>query len=100
MLFKDVERKKAIEKIEKGITIWESALEESNTGDSKSRVNKKVTALLYANLAEAYMWTNDFDSADNYLQKAKVAGVSKYKNFGKKLQGVLNGLKARYEANH
>lgn len=100
MLFKDVDRKSAITKIEKGIKIWESALEESNTADSKSRVNKKVTALLYANLAEAYMWTNDFDSADNYLQKAKVAGVSKYKSFAKKLQGVLNGLKARYEANN
>ena len=52
------------------------------------------------NLAEAYMWINDFDSADNYIQKAKVAGVSKYKTFAKRLQGVLNGLKARYEANN
>jgi len=100
MLFKGVERTKAIAKIEKGISIWESALGESNPADSKSRVNKKVTALLYANLAEAYMWTNDFDSADNYLQKAKVAGVAKYKTFGKRLQPVLDGLKARYEANH
>lgn len=100
LLFKDVERKSAIAKIDKGIKIWEEALTESNPGDNKSRVNKKVTALLYANLAEAYMWKNDFDSADNYLQKAKVAGVSKYKTFGKRLQGVLNGLKARYEANH
>ena len=100
MLFKDVERESAIAKIEKGIEIWEEALEENNPFDNKERVNKKVTALLYANLAEAYMWTNDFDSADNYIQKAKVAEVSKYKKFAKRLQGVLNGLKARYEANN
>jgi hypothetical protein len=100
LLFKDVERKSAIAKIENGIEIWEDALEETNPFDNKDRVNKKVTALLYANLAEAYMWINDFDSADNYLQKAKIAGVSKYKTFAKRLQSVLNGLKARYEANN
>jgi hypothetical protein len=100
LLFKDVERNSAIAKIEKGIEIWEDALEESYPSENKERVNKKVTALLYANLAEAYMWINDFDSADNYIQKAKVAGVSKYKTFAKRLQGVLNGLKARYEANN
>jgi len=100
LLFKDVERKSAIAKIENGIEIWEDALEETNPFDNKDRVNKKVTALLYANLAEAYMWINDFDAADNYLQKAKIGGVSKYKTFAKRLQSVLNGLKARYEANN
>jgi hypothetical protein len=100
LLFKDVDRISAIAKIENGIEIWEDALEETNPFDNKDRVNKKVTALLYANLAEAYMWINDFDSADNYLQKAKIGGVSKYKTFAKRLQGVLNGLKARYEANN
>ena len=63
-------------------------------------LTKRVTVLLYANLAEAYMWTNDFDSADNYIQKAQIAGVSKYKSFAKNLQGVLNGLKDRYQANN
>ena len=100
LLFKDVDRKSAIAKIENGIELWEDALEESYPSENKERVNKKVTALLYANLAEAYMWINDFDSADNYLQKAKIAGVLKYKTFAKRLQGVLNGLKARYEANN
>ena len=100
LLFKDVDRKSAIAKIEKGIELWEDALEESYPSENKERVNKKVTALLYANLAEACMWINDFDSADNYLQKAKIAGVLKYKTFAKRLQGVLNGLKARYEANN
>ena len=100
LLFKDAERKSAIAKIEDGIEIWEDALEENNPFDNKDRVNKKVTALLYANLAEACMWTNDFESAENYLQKAKAGGVSKYKNIAKRLQVVLNGLKARYEANN
>ena len=89
LLFKDVERKSAIAKIENGIEIWEDALEETNPFDNKDRVNKKVTALLYANLAEAYMWINDFDAADNYLQKAKIGGVSKYKTFAKRLQRCI-----------
>ncbi len=89
LLFKDVDRKSAIAKIENGIEIWEDALEETNPFDNKDRVNKKVTALLYANLAEAYMWINDFDAADNYLQKAKIGGVSKYKTFAKRLQRCI-----------
>lgn len=100
LLFKDVDRKSAILKIEKGIGIWEEALEENNPYDNKSRVNKKVTALLYANLAEAYLWINDFDSSETYIQKAQASGVSKYKKFGKKLQGLLGGLKARYAVNN
>tara|TARA_B100000809_G_C15007138_1_gene483638 strand:+ start:436 stop:654 length:219 start_codon:yes stop_codon:yes gene_type:complete len=48
-----------------GIAIWETALEESNPGDNKSRINKKITALLYVNLAEAYMWMDDFDIAES-----------------------------------
>ncbi len=100
LLYKDVDKDDGIEKIEKGIKIWEAALEESDVNNSKSRVNKKVTALLYANLAEAYMWIDDFDAADNYMTKAKAGGVAKYKNFAKSLQGVSNGLKTRYLANH
>ena len=89
----------AIPKIKRGVSVWEKALSESNLSDSKSRINKKVTALLYYNLAEAYMWMNDFDKAENYRIKAEQAGVLKYKSKAKKLEKLMLDLKQRYLVN-
>jgi len=89
----------AIPKIKQGIAVWEKALTESNLSDSKSRINKKVTALLYYNLAEAYMWMNDFDKAENYRIKAEQAGVLKYKSRAKRLEKLMIDLKQRYLVN-
>jgi len=100
MLSAGTDKKKAISKLAKAISIWEKALTESNINDSKSRVNKKVTGILYANIAEAYMWSDDFQQADNYAQKAILSGVLKAKSAGKKLKPVISGLKTRYLANN
>jgi len=89
----------AIPKIKQGVAIWEQALSESNLSDSKSRINKKVTALLYYNLAEAYMWMNDFDKAENYRIKAEQGGVLKYKTRAKRLESLMLNLKKRYLVN-
>lgn len=94
----DNSRQEANKNIQKGIKIWEEALTES-TDYSKARINEKVTALLYVNLAEAYLWMNDFLKAETYMEKAKVAGVLKYKNEANRLQSVASDLKARYRAN-
>ena len=59
-----IEKDAAKEDLQKAIDIWNNQLSQSNTGDNKSRINKKATALLYANLAEAYMWIDDFNNAD------------------------------------
>lgn len=99
LIIKDLDRDAAEDKIRKAISIWENALTESNINDSKSRVNKKVTALISMNLAEAYMWINEFQNAETYRIKAEQGGVSKYKNEAQRLEPVLNALKARYQAN-
>lgn len=87
-------------KIMAGIQIWEQALSESNLSDSKSRINDKVTALLYYNLAEAYMWLDEFETAEAYRLKAENGGVNKFKNEAKALSYLLNDQKARFLANN
>lgn len=99
LIVKDRNHASAKSKIMAGIDIWEKALEESNPGDNKSRINKKITALLYVNLAEAYMWIDDFDTAENYRLKAEQAGVLKYKTASKRLEKLMITAKNRYEAN-
>ena len=54
------------------INAWERALKESNLNRKKSRINKKVTRFTYLMLAEAYMWTDDFTRAEEYVAKMKV----------------------------
>jgi hypothetical protein len=97
---KDRNHASAKSKIMVGIAIWESTLGESNLADNKSRINKKVTALLYVNLAEAYMWVDDFDSAENYRIKAEQAGVLKYKSAAKRLESLIANAKNRYQSNN
>ncbi len=99
-LINEVDKKSAKESLLKAIEIWEKDLEESNLNENKTRINKKSTALLYANLAEAYMWFEDFDKADLYINKAITLGVLKYKNHCKRLQDRMGNLKKRYSANN
>ena len=96
----DVDKVNAKEKIYKAIEIWEMQLDQSNISDNKSRINKKATALLCANLAEAYLWVDEYNNADLYINKAITLGVFKYKNHCKRLQDKMGNLKLRYQANN
>jgi hypothetical protein len=94
----DVDKVKAKENIYKAIEIWEIQLEQSDFSDNKSRINKKSTALLCANLAEAYLWIDEYEKAELYINKAITIGVLKYKNHCKRLQDKMVNLNLRYQA--
>ena len=96
----DVDKVNAKENISKAINIWLDQLSQSDLSDNKSRINKKATALLYSNLAEAYLWIDEFDKANLYINKAITLGVYKYKNHCKKLQDKMGNLKVRHQANN
>lgn len=87
-------------KLREANNIWEQMLTESNLADKKSRVNDKVTALLYCNLAESYCWLNDFNNAMKYVNLAKGAGVNKFKRIAERIENVINNNKKRYNANN
>lgn len=93
------DREESISKLNKAIAVWQKELKQSDINNGKARINKKITALLYANLATAYLWSNDFDNAELYINKALTIGVLKYKNHCKRLQSSMSDLKLRYDAN-
>jgi len=99
LIHKDVNKVNAKDKINKSINIWLDLLKESNPSDNKSKINKKVTALLYANLAEAFLWIDDFENSDLYANKGITLGVLKYKNHCKRVHDKIRLLKRRYMAN-
>lgn len=101
LIYKDLSKADAIAKLKKAVAIWEKALTESNINDSKARINDKVTALIYVNVAEAYIWMDDYITADNYIQKCKIINTAagKYKREAEDLEALMAGLKARKTAN-
>jgi len=100
LIYQTRDRKNGQAKLTEAINVWKKALSESNVGDNKSRINEKVTALLYYNIAEAYMWMSNFDEAEQYINKAINGGEMKYKTEAKRLQGVLGDMKMRWNANY
>jgi hypothetical protein len=82
------------------IGIWEKALTESNLKDKKARINEKVTAITMLNLAEAYMWLDDYRSAEMYLNKMSTINLAgRDKKMAAGIRYFMGTKKARYEAN-
>lgn len=100
LIYQTRDRKNAVPKLTEAINIWKKALTESNVNDNKSRINKEITAMLYFNIAEAYMWMSNFDESEQYINKAINSGEMKFKNAAKNLQSVLADQKLRWKANY
>ncbi|MBD3638067.1 MAG: hypothetical protein HUJ25_12000 [Crocinitomicaceae bacterium] len=99
MISQKRDRSAAHAKINEAINIWKQMLTESDLNDRKARVNDKVTALLYTNLTEAYIWLSDFDTAEMYMNQAINSGVGKFKRAASDLTGLLNERKLRWNTN-
>lgn len=76
------------EYLRKAITIWETALKESDIKNKKARVDEDVTECLLMDLSEAYIWLNDFTKAQEYLTKLDGFKLSM------KEKGIKNSTKA------
>jgi hypothetical protein len=87
-------------KIDEAIAIWEAAMKESNIADKKARINTDVTIATLFNLAEGYIWINDYKSAEARLNK--ITGLKPSKKEEKLVEAYLDFLKdqkVRFEAN-
>ncbi|MDG2331356.1 MAG: hypothetical protein P8M05_07175 [Flavobacteriales bacterium] len=98
-LASDRNKDAAMDYLGSAVSQYQTILNESNINDKKSRINKKVTAAIYCNLAECLIWMDDFSQAELYLNKAANLGVGKYKRHGNNLKPFLLSQKKRYAAN-
>ncbi|MBK7129960.1 MAG: tetratricopeptide repeat protein [Crocinitomicaceae bacterium] len=99
LIYQTRDRKNAHGKLNEAIGIWKQALTESNMNDNKARINDKITAMLYYNIAEAYMWMSNYDEAEVNINKCIATNEMKFKGEAKELQGQLNDHKLRWKAN-
>lgn len=94
-----IDKPAATEKINKAIELWSGALKESTPSDKKSRINNDVTVATYLNLAEAYMWVDNYEKAEECLLKLMSLDVSrKERKFSEELAELIKDQRERYKA--
>lgn len=96
--YKD-KKQAAKDKLQAAVTIWEKALTESNLNDKNARIDKNVTAALYVNLMEAYLWMDDFSNAEMNGNKA-INMDNKYGRDARDRMPMVQWQKDRYNANN
>ena len=88
------------EYLRKAIATWEAAMKESNPSNKKARIDEDVTECLLKNLAEAYVWLNDFTKAQEYLTQLDAFKLSaKEKNMKNSIRAFLADQTLRVAAN-
>ncbi len=83
--------------LKEAIATWEEALKELDKTAKDARINKEIGAITYLNLAEAYIWLNEFDKAREAVAEYKLLSNS-YKNGEVIVTSFLNDYQKRYEA--
>jgi hypothetical protein len=87
--------------IRKATELWEAALKESNVQDKKARVNEKVTIATIKNLIEAYIWLNDFNTSETYMNKLLSMDISnRDKKDIEKNRELLKSQRERFDINN
>ena len=94
-----VDRSDAQDVLDEAREMWLTILEESNLQNKKERINAKISAMIWCNLAEIAVWMADFNEADNQVSKTKNSGVLKAKSHIKKEVSFYQDQRTRWEAN-
>jgi len=95
----NVDRSDAQDVLDEAREMWLAILEESNLQNKKERINAKISAMIWCNLAEIAVWMADFNEADNQVSKTLNSGVLKAKSHIKKEVSFYKDQRTRWEAN-
>ncbi|MDC0296946.1 hypothetical protein OAK92_00080 [Crocinitomicaceae bacterium] len=93
------DRSEAMDALDNAREMWLTILEESNLQNKKERINAKVSAMIWCNLAEIAVWMADFNEADNQVSKTMNSGVFKAKSHIKGEKSFYADQKTRWNAN-
>ena len=95
----NADRTNAYETLREARKMWVSILEESNLQNKKERINPKISAIIWCNIAEISVWMGDFNQVDVQVQNIKNSGVFKAKNHIAGETVFYNDQKTRWKAN-
>ncbi len=86
------------QQVNEAIGIWEAALKEASE-DKNARIDPKVSAMIYGNLALAYYELNDFDKAEEWIKKITKAAAFNTEQVAFELKPGIADKRARFVAN-
>ena len=95
----DRDRSGAMDDLEEAREMWLKILEESNLQNKKERINAKISAMIWCNLAEIAVWMADFNEAHNQVSKTMNSGIMKAKSHIKGEKSFYADQKNRWNAN-
>jgi hypothetical protein len=95
-----IEKDDAQEEIQKAIDIWENVVESYDPKQKKDRLTDKIISGIHYNLAEAYIWMDDYINAQKHLNRIELLNVNKFEKMAAELQKFLNDQKNRYNAHN
>ena len=94
------DRSNAYDALDEAREMWLEILQESNLQNRKERINAKISAMIWCNLAEIAVWMADFTQADIQVSNVKNSGVFKAKNHINGETSFYNDQKNRWKANY
>ena len=87
-------------KLNNALSIWNTALQESDIQNKKARIDKDVTLAIYFNQLECYFAMRDVQSAENIISKLNGFSLSNAERKQKEnFELLFNDLKKRLTAN-
>jgi hypothetical protein len=84
-----------IAKLKEAVAVWEKDIAEIDKTNKDARINKDVAAALYLNIAEASIWTKDFDKAYEALASHKALDED-YSRTYKDISEFIKDYSSRY----
>ena len=94
------DRSNAYDALDEAREMWLVILQESNLQNRKERINAKISAMIWCNLAEIAVWMADFTQADIQVSNVQNSGVFKAKNHINGEASFYNDQKNRWNANY
>ena len=64
-----LDKAKSISSFNKAINIWEKLITQYNPNNKKAKMNREATWYTMLNIAEAYLWIDNFDKSEEYLSR-------------------------------
>jgi hypothetical protein len=90
----------SLAKLKTSIDTWLKEASEANMNDKKARIDGEVGAMVELNLAEAFMWMDDYDDAQAHLAKLSSLDPSRHqRHHGEELAEMIKQQKKLFDAN-
>jgi hypothetical protein len=93
------DKTKAIDYLNQATQGWEGALSEFNGTDKNARINEHIAVGLYANLALAYCYAENWDKSNFYIAKLKSLEKEEYKKKVAETIAIEMDYEQRFRAN-